>query len=97
MKIVELDDFLNVMLRTALIPTTAENVGPASAMVDFLVTLKSRPQVTAQSGLPPIDESRLRENDALRPIRLGPGLLVFLDRLKRENFLRSWANSIEQN
>jgi iron(III) transport system substrate-binding protein len=95
-RIVELDDFLSVMLRTALIPNTAENIVPAQAMVDFLARLNSRPDLVALSGLPPIDEIRLRSNNALRPIRLGPGLLVFLDRLKRQTFLRSWASAIEQ-
>ena len=30
------------------------------------------------------------------PIRLGPGLLVFLDRLRRENFIRAWEASMLQ-
>ncbi|MBT8408064.1 MAG: ABC transporter substrate-binding protein [Alphaproteobacteria bacterium] len=96
-EIVELEDFLSVMLRTALIPNTAENVEPARAMIDFLAGLSAAPRLTAASGLPPIDEESLRENNALRPIRLGPGLLVFLDRLKRETFLRSWTSAIEQS
>jgi len=96
-EIAPLDDFLSVMLRTALIPKTADNTDAAAAMVDFLVTMNNRAGVVEKSGLPPIDAQALAANDALRPIRLGPGLLVFLDRLKRESFLRSWSNSIEQN
>lgn len=95
-RIVELNDFLSVMLRTALIPTKAQNLGPARAMVDYLVTLNTRPAEALKSGLPPIDEAKLAANNAMRPIRLGPGLLVFLDRLKRETFLRSWSNAILQ-
>jgi iron(III) transport system substrate-binding protein len=96
-KIAPMNDFLSVMLRTVLIPKTAQNTLAAQQMVDFLVTMNERTDVVARSGLPPIDPAVLAKNDALRPIRLGPGLLVFLDRLKRENFLRSWTNSIEQN
>ena len=46
----------------------------------------------------PLEENPiwLRDNVALRPIRLGPGLLVFLDRLKRRTFLRNWEASITQ-
>jgi len=95
-RIVELNDFLSVMLRSALIPTTAQNLGPAQAMIDYLVTLNTRPAEALRSGLPPIDEAQLAANNAMRPIRLGPGLLVFLDRLKRETFLRSWSNAILQ-
>lgn len=94
--IVALDDFLSVMLRSVLIPVSAKNIGPAHSMIDFLVTLNSRPDLAQKSGLPPIDDIALRKNNALRPIRLGPGLLVFLDRIKKNNFVRSWASSIEQ-
>jgi iron(III) transport system substrate-binding protein len=30
------------------------------------------------------------------PIRLGPGLLVYLDPLNRRSFLGEWVNAIEQ-
>ncbi|MGR3502258.1 ABC transporter substrate-binding protein [Pseudaestuariivita sp.] len=93
-EIVEFSDHVNVMLRTALIPVGAENPDAARAMIDFLVTLKDRPEVTARAGLPPIDAAALQANPALRPVRLGPGLLVFLDRLKRETFLRNWRSAV---
>lgn len=96
-KIVELNDFLSVMLRTALIPKTAKNQPAAHAMIDFLALLNTNEDLSNLSSLPPIDEDKLSQNNALRPIRLGPGLLVFLDRLKREAFLRSWRNAIEQH
>lgn len=95
-QIVAFNDFLSVMLRTALIPSNAENPDAAHAMIDFLAGLRQRPDLQALSGLPAIDETALVSNTAMRPIRLGPGLLVFLDRLKRESFLRSWTNAIEQ-
>ena len=95
-QIVEMSDFANIMLRTALILNSAENVSDAQAMVDFLVTLGGRPDVVAASGLPAIDDAALRDNVALRPIRLGPGLLVFLDRLKRRTFLKNWEASMTQ-
>ncbi|MEP3346597.1 MAG: ABC transporter substrate-binding protein [Litoreibacter sp.] len=95
-QIVELTDFMNVMLRTVLIPSSAENVPDARAMVDFLTSLRRYPELVEASGLPPLDTAALQDNPALRPIRFGPGLLVFLDQLKEEKFLRSWENSILQ-
>jgi len=95
-RIVALDDFVHVMLRTALIPATAENSVAAQKMVDFLVSMNARPDLVAASGLPPVSDAVLQANSALRPIRFGPGLLVFLDRLKRATFLRSWVSSLEQ-
>ena len=94
-QIVELNDFVNVMLRTALIPATAENTADARAMVDFLISQNGNGTLETPS-LPAIDTAALQANTALRPIRFGPGLLVFLDQLKRNNFLRSWENSLVQ-
>ena len=65
-------------------------------MIDFLTALNTRPELVAASGLPALDAAVLQENPALRPIRFGPGLLVFLDQLKRSNFLRSWESSLVQ-
>ncbi len=95
-KVVALQDLVNVMLRTALIPKNAGNPEDAHRLVDFLVSLSTRPAIVARSGLPPIDDNVLKANNAIRPIRFGPGLLVFLDQQKRRNFLRSWISSLEQ-
>lgn len=96
LRIVRFSDYVNVMLRTALIPHNAENPDQAGLMIDFLAGLNARPELTKLTSLPPIDPAQLRENSAARPIRLGPGLLVFLDRLKKENFLKNWVSSMEQ-
>lgn len=95
-QIVELTDFVNVMLRTALIPVNAQNVEGAEDMVDFLSALNTRQDLVAATGLPAISAASIQENTALRPIRFGPGLLVFLDQMKRQNFLRNWENSLLQ-
>ncbi len=95
-RIIEMTDFVNVMLRTVVIPQGSENVEAAQAMVDFLLQLNERPDLVAASGLPAIDASKFQANASLRPIRFGPGLLVFLDQLKRRNFLRNWENSLVQ-
>ncbi|MGJ8528092.1 ABC transporter substrate-binding protein [Maritalea sp.] len=97
LEIIPLDDFVGVMLRTALIPTGAKNASAAGRMIDFLVRLEGHPELSAQTGLPPIQRVAQSTGTVLRPIRLGPGLLVFLDKLRRETFVRSWTSSIEQN
>lgn len=96
-QIIELEDYVNVMLRTSLIPATAQNTQAAHAMINFLSRLEQRPDLVDASGLPPIDNDALQANSSLRPIRFGPGLLVFMDQLKRKNFLRNWENSIFQD
>ncbi|MGZ2256180.1 ABC transporter substrate-binding protein [Roseobacter sp. A03A-229] len=94
--IVEMDDFVSVMLRTALIPQTAEAPQAAGLMIDFLAGMRLRPELVAATGLPPVVNGAGADESVIRPIRLGPGLLVFLDKLRRDTFLRSWTGSIEQ-
>lgn len=95
--VVEMDDFVSVMLRTALIPQTAQSPQAAGLLIDFLAGMRSRPDLAAETGLPPVIGNGAGDEGVIRPIRLGPGLLVFLDQLRRDTFLRSWASSIEQD
>ncbi|PIB26063.1 ABC transporter substrate-binding protein [Amylibacter kogurei] len=96
-KIVPMQDFVSLMLRTSIITTNAQNASGAKRMVDFLSMMETRPELSAASGLPAVQRQETTAAKGLRPIRLGPGLLVFLDRLKRETFIRNWQNSIVQN
>ncbi|GHA57451.1 periplasmic iron-binding protein [Amylibacter ulvae] len=96
-KIVPMQDFVSLMLRTSIITTNAKNASAAKRMVDFLSMMETRPELSAASGLPAVQRLETTAAKGLRPIRLGPGLLVFLDRLKRETFIRNWQNSIVQN
>lgn len=40
------------------------------------------------------NHSRARARGPLRPIRLGPGLLVYLDPMKKRRFLAQWHTSV---
>jgi iron(III) transport system substrate-binding protein len=57
----------------------------AGAFVDHLLT-------TADTGTWPANS-----RSAARPIRIGPGLLVFLDRFKKAAFVREWASAMLQS
>lgn len=94
--IVMLQDFANVMLRTALVPTTATAIDEAGTFIDFLVSSGTRPIIAELTGLPPIDPDALTAEAASRPIRLGPGLLVYLDQMKRRTFIRAWNSALIQ-
>jgi iron(III) transport system substrate-binding protein len=94
--VVEMDDFVSVMLRTALIPLGARSVDEAGLMIDFLAGMDAAPELVARTGLPPVMAGTTEDEGVIRPIRLGPGLLVFLDRMRRDTFLRAWISSMEQ-
>ena len=92
--LVELQDFTLTLLRTALIPHRAENPELGGAFLDFLLSPEGRQLIRDEAGLPPIDEAALAAGQHLRPIRLDPGLLVFVDPIKRQRFLNEWSAAV---
>lgn len=94
--IVEMRDFTHVLLRTALIPKSAEEPELGRLFLDYMLSVQGRAIIESQTGLPPIDEAELAAQPHLRPIRLDPGLLVFVDPLKRQRFLNEWNAAIIQ-
>ena len=83
----EVGDFTLTLLRTALIPKGAQNPDLGSAFLNFLLSAQGRRIIGERTSLPPLDEEALAAQPHLRPIRLDPGLLVYVDPLKRRKFL----------
>ncbi len=95
LEILVLEDFTNVMLRTAIIPQSARNVEDAGALLDALLRegLRDAPGAWV---LPPLSDARNPAPAAFGPIRLGPGLMTNLDQLNRRAFLDAWESGMEQ-
>ncbi len=93
--ILELDDFTLTLLRTALVPSTAQRPDLGAGFIDFLLGSNGQ-RLINKAGLPPLDESALDAAPQLRPIRLDSGLLVYLDRIKRFHFLEEWSAALVQ-
>jgi iron(III) transport system substrate-binding protein len=87
-------DYTLLMVRTALIPAPSDNAAEAGDFIDFLVSEEGQRVIAHEALLSPA----LPEGDdgTLIPIRLGPGLLVYLDALKRRAFLEEWASAVEE-
>jgi len=93
-------DYTLVMSRVAIIPHNAPRPELAKAFLDFLLSTTGQRIVAEHTGLMAIHPgvrgahtaSQLYSDigDSLRPIRIGPGLLLYLDQLKREKFLGRW-------
>lgn len=94
--IVEPEDFTHILLRTALIPRNAADPALGAAFLDFLLSPEGQTLLDEKAGLPRINEAALAAGQNLRPIRLDPGLLVYVDPLKRARFLREWAAAVVQ-
>lgn len=93
--ILPLEDFANVMLRTALIPVAATEVEAAGAMLDALLR-EGMGDGDVAPVLPPLQTRDAADGSPFGPIRLGPALMVYLDRLNRESFLAEWDAAILQ-
>lgn len=93
-EIVEPEDFTTVMLRSAVIPVTAEAPDLGGLFIDHLISTAWTLEPTPAYPFPTMVLDVEGTASALRPIPLGPGLLVFLDRLKRDRFLKAWGNAM---
>lgn len=96
-EVIALQDYTLTLLRTALVPGNAARPDLGAAFLDFLLGPEGRALMRDKAGLPPIDEAALAQAPHLRPMRLDPGLLVFLDRMKRAEFLVEWAATLNRN
>lgn len=90
------EDFTHVLLRTALIPRNAVTPQAGQAFLDFLLSNEGQRLIEDETGLPRINEAALAAGPHLRPIRLDPGLLVFVDPLMRQRFLEEWTAAVIQ-
>jgi len=104
--IVQPGDYTLAISRTAVLSADARNPEEARRFLDYLLSLRGQ-QVLAEQGrlfavrpelTGPYSRVGISENSAgpLRLIPLGPGLLVHLDRLKREKFLETWRGAMRR-
>lgn len=94
--ILELEDFTTLMLRSAIIPAGAEQPEIAGTFIDHLITASWSEEGADYYPYPKLNRNEIAPNLSLRAIRLGPGLLVYQDNLKRQHFLQEWQNAIIQ-
>jgi len=100
LRIVYPADYTLAVARTAVIPRTASNGRAAHLFLDYLISIRGQQALTNQSTLNAVrpeivgrySSMGIAESSVgqLRPIPLGPGLLVYLDRQKRERLLALW-------
>ena len=93
---IEMQDFTIALLRTAFVPANAERPELGGAFLDFLLSPQGRRLIADKAKLPPIEDETMTKRPHLRPIRLDPGLLVYLDQIKRRKFLGEWTAALVQ-
>lgn len=97
-------DYTLVGSRIAFIHRRAAHPNAARLWLDYLLSRRGQSLLASQSGLIALRSGIQGEHTAaalqreaagnLRPIGIGPSLIVYLDRQKRENFLRRWQQAL---
>ncbi|WP_254868579.1 hypothetical protein [Phaeobacter sp. HF9A] len=87
-------DYTIIMLRTAFLPKTSAASDLAGLFIDHLISRGWEAAPGAMSVTR--QDAWTEEGQALRRIRMGPGLLVYLDPLKKAAFLKEWNDAVLQ-
>lgn len=95
-------DYTLVMSRVAMISAKARHVEAAHRFIDFLLSPAGQHVIANASALTairpdikaPMSASgiRRRYDSSYQPIDLGPGLLVYLDQMKKAHYLYEWES-----
>lgn len=98
------EDFTVVLSRIAIIPKYAKSKNSGKLFMDFLLSNNGQQILAEKAGLNaihplvkgPNTANALREKmgQSLRPIKVGPGLLVYLDQVKRAKLLNKWEAAL---
>lgn len=95
-------EFTLAILRTAVIPRNAANPQGAHAFLEFLLSPEGQRALSRNTGFYGIREDAvtggigITESGIVRPVPLGPGLLVYLDQHKRRRLLENWDSLMER-
>ena len=95
-QILEFKDFTHILLRSALIPASAENKQDAEILLAYLLSDAGQTAIEELAQLPQISEQGLMSRPHQKPIRMDPGLLVYVDPIKKQRFLAEWSAAVLQ-
>ena len=94
-------DYTLILSRSAMILKGSQHVAAARSFLDFLLSDQGRSVLARSHLIAAVDDtdtvgftSSLANATVLRPIPLSPTLLVGLDRMKRELFIRQWRENM---
>lgn len=97
-------DYTVVMSRLALVPEAAANPDLGGRFLDFLMSRRGQDVMARDAKLPALHPLVSGPNTAaalradvgaqLRPIAVSPGLLVYLDQVKRARFIDRWNRAL---
>ncbi|MEQ8481113.1 MAG: ABC transporter substrate-binding protein [Hoeflea sp.] len=99
-------DYTLVMSRSAFVHRSAPNPDTAELFIEYLLSREGQRKITQSSALISILEAVEGKSErmtifgnleAMRPIKFSPGLIGYLDRLKRAQLLADWQDALGSN
>lgn len=87
-------EFPTTMMRTVLVSSHTSSSREGGSFVRHLLSLQAGADPVT-FPLPPLSVSQ--NDDPLRTINLEPALMTYLDRMKRDAFIREWENALVQD
>ncbi len=97
-------DYTVVMSRIGLVPEAARAPQLGARFLAYLISLEGQRVLARAARLPAlhpelegpntVSELRHQYGTRLRPVPVGPGLLVYLDQVKRERLIREWNKAL---
>lgn len=98
------EDYTVVMSRIALVPRAARSPDLGAGFLDFMLSRKGQEVISREVRLPALHPALTGENTAadlrargegrLRPVPVTPGLVVYLDQVKRERLIDRWNDAL---
>ncbi len=92
--IIEPKDYTITMSRLALVPRFAKQPELGTSFLQFLASETGQKLLKQQINMLSLEETR--GSSKYRHIRIGPGLVVFQDQLKRQKLIRKWNEMLNQ-
>lgn len=97
-------DYTVIMSRIGLVPEAARSPDLGIAFLDHLISLEGQVVLARDVRLPALHPDidgrftaaslRREHGDRLRPVPIGPGLVVYLDQVKRERLIERWNEAL---
>jgi iron(III) transport system substrate-binding protein len=94
--VIDPEDYTHLMMRSAVLLRDGAQPDLARAFIDHLARAawSAQPAADYPFSRPPVSFSDTAS--PMRPIQLGPGLLVYLDSEKRKRFLAEWLSAVRK-
>ncbi|SNT75651.1 ABC transporter substrate-binding protein [Paracoccus seriniphilus] len=91
-----LEDYTFAIVRSALVPSNANDPQGATDLLSFLLSDVAQRQIASDAGVALMPGLGPEPSAHLRPIRLDTGLLVYGDQLRRAGLLAEWNAAMVQ-